>query len=503
MHELNEIILQINSIADEISAIIWGKILIVLLVGTGLYFSVLTRLVQVRLFAHTIGLFKYSRDGGEELLHGVSSFQALATSLAARVGTGNLAGVAIAITVGGPGAIFWMWVTALVGMATAFIESCLGQVYKISGKYPGQFRGGPAYYIERGLRSRTWGVIFALCLLAAYGFAFNALQANTIADAVTNSLNLDSQWTGLILVLITAPIIFAGVHRVAQVSEVVVPFMAIGYILIGLYILATNITAVPAALLVIYKSAFGLDQAVGGILGGLSAALLNGVKRGLFSNEAGMGSAPNIAAAATTDPNHPAVQGLMQMFGVFIDTLLICTVTAVIIILAGPDFYHVTGAVDSARGIVLTQSALAHFVGHWGVHFITVAVFFFAFTSILGNYSYGESNISYIVPERALKPTLFVFRLAVLGIIYAGSVAGLETVWNYGDLTMGLMAIINLSAILLLGGLALRILRDYDHQRKTKPITQIQFNPADFPGLEERVDPEAWPTPPQSTQSNA
>ncbi|MBV7435315.1 alanine:cation symporter family protein [Cardiobacteriaceae bacterium TAE3-ERU3] len=480
----------IHELVGSINGVLWGKVLVVLLVGAGLYFSVLTRVVQVRLFAHTIGLIKHSRNGGG-LEHGVSSFQALATSLAARVGTGNLAGVAIAISVGGPGAVFWMWVTALVGMATAFIESTLGQVYKVAGENPGQFRGGPAYYIERGLKQRWLGIIFAICLLIAFGFAFNAAQANTIADALQTSLGWDTKWVGIGLVLLIAPIIFSGIHRVGQVSEVIVPLMALGYILIGLFVVITHIADVPAALLVIYKSAFGLDQVAGGVFGGLAAAMLNGIKRGLFSNEAGMGSAPNIAAAATTVPKHPAVQGFMQMFGVFVDTLVICTVTAVIIILAGPEFYN-PGS-DDVQGITLTQNALSTFVGDWGVHYITIALFFFAFTSVLGNYSYGESNIAYIAGRRNANIAIIVFRCCVLGVVYLGSVADLSTVWDYADLAMGMMALINLVAILLLGSLALRVLKDYERQIKTKGIMDLSFNPANFPIIGRGVDPKAWP----------
>lgn len=485
---MTELLASIHAFVDSANGLLWGKVLIVLLIGAGLYFSVLTRFVQVRMFAHTVGLIKHSRSGGG-LDHGVSSFQALATSLAARVGTGNLAGVAIAITVGGPGAVFWMWITALVGMATAFIESTLGQVYKVAGDKPGQFRGGPAYYIERGLKQRWLGIVFAICLLIAFGFAFNAAQANTIADALSTTMSWDVKWIGLGLVLLIAPIIFSGVHRVGQVSEIIVPLMALGYILIGIFVLLSNLSEVPAALVVIYKSAFGLDQAAGGILGGLAAAMLNGIKRGLFSNEAGMGSAPNIAAAATTVPKHPAVQGFMQMFGVFVDTLLICTVTAVIIILAGPEYYVVEGV----KGISLTQNALSSFIGDWGAHYITIALFFFAFTSVLGNYSYGESNIAYIAGERNADLAIIIFRFAVLGVVYLGSVADLSVVWDYADLAMGMMALINLIAILLLGHLALRVLKDYERQIQVKGIMQLDFNPANFPVIGQGVDPKAWP----------
>ncbi|UJF24012.1 alanine:cation symporter family protein [Suttonella sp. R2A3] len=484
-----DFIASIHGYVDIANGLLWGKVLIVLLIGAGLYFSVLTRFVQVRMFAHSIGLIKHSRSGGG-LEHGVSSFQALATSLAARVGTGNLAGVAIAITLGGPGAVFWMWITALVGMATAFIESTLGQVYKVAGEKPGQFRGGPAYYIERGLKQRWLGIVFAICLLIAFGFAFNAAQANTIADALNETMGWDVKWIGIGLVLLVAPIIFSGVHRVGQVSEVIVPLMALGYILIGMFILITNLDKVPGALMVIYKSAFGLDQAVGGFFGGLAAAMLNGIKRGLFSNEAGMGSAPNIAAAATTVPKHPAVQGFMQMFGVFVDTLLICTVTAVIIILAGPEYYVAEGV----KGITLTQNALSSFIGSWGAHYISIALFFFAFTSVLGNYSYGESNIAYIAGERNANVAVIIFRFLVLGVVYLGSVADLSQVWAYADLAMGMMAVINLIAILLLGHLALRVLKDYERQIQSKGIMQLDFNPANFPVIGKGVDPKAWPT---------
>ncbi len=343
-----------NRLVDGGNGLLWGSVLIYLLIGAGLYFTVMTRGIQFRHFGHMFKLLRHSREGDG----GISSFQALSTSLASRVGTGNLAGVAVALYLGGAGAIFWMWMTALVGMATSFVESTLAQAYKVDHGDQ-TFRGGPARYIERGLGLRWLAVLFSICLIIAFGLAFNSVQANSIAQAMQEAFAVPTWAMGLVLVVVVAPIIFGGLKSIARVAELVVPLMALLYLLLAVTVVLLNIGDLPAALGTIIKSAFGLEQAAGGAVGyAVAQAIMNGIKRGLFSNEAGMGSAPNAAATATTHPNHPAAQGFIQMLGVFLDTLVICTATAAIIIMAGPELL----ASDEANGIQLTQIALS---GTW------------------------------------------------------------------------------------------------------------------------------------------
>ncbi|MDO4426579.1 MAG: alanine/glycine:cation symporter family protein [Moraxella sp.] len=464
----------------------WYGLIVFLLVGGGIYFTLVTRFAQVRYFGHMWKLLKLSGQGRKE--GGISSYEALMTSLAARVGTGNLAGVAIAIYLGGAGAVFWMWVTAILGMATSFVESALAQAYKVPHT-DGVFRGGPAYYIERGLKQRWLAVLFSLCLLVAFGLAFNGVQANTIAAANLEAFGIPTWASGLGLVLLTAPIIFGGMKSVARVAGKIVPLMAILYILLALYIILTNLTALPSAIALIFKSAFGLEQAAGGVVGyTVAQAMINGIKRGLFSNEAGMGSAPNAAAAAKTHPNHPAVQGFMQMLGVFIDTLVICTATASIVILSG-----VVDPSSEQTGIALTQLALSKFVGEFGVIFVAIAIFFFSFTTIIANYSYGESNIEFLAGNKNSKTAMMGLRIALLLMVYIGAVANLTAIWNFADLTMGIMAIINLVAIVWLSPVALRVLKDYERQIKAGvPLTEIRFDPDNFPKLKSEANRDAW-----------
>lgn len=464
----------------------WFGLLVFILIGAGLFFTVATRFIQIRHFGHMWKLLRTSGQGRKD--GGISSFEALMTSLAARVGTGNLAGVAIAVYIGGPGAVFWMWMTAIVGMSTSFIESTLAQAYKVPHN-DNVYRGGPAYYIEKGLGQRWMAILFSLCLLVAFGLAFNGVQANTIAQATNEAFGIPTWATGLVLVALVAPVVFGGLRSVARVAGKVVPVMAILYILLAVFIIVTNFTQFPAAIALIFKSAFGFEQAAGGVLGyGIAQAMINGIKRGLFSNEAGMGSAPNAAATAKSHPDHPAVQGFMQMLGVFIDTLVICTATAAIIILSGV----IDPNVDQ-EGIQLTQLALSRYVGDLGVYFIAIAIFFFAFTSIIANYSYGESNLEFMSGEKSAKIAIMVFRFLVLGMVFIGSVASLPAIWNFADLSMGLMALINLVAIVLLSPVALRILRDYERQVKEgKTPEQITFNPDNFVKLKDEVNRDAW-----------
>lgn len=487
-----------NSLVNYGVSIIWGNndwliannpwygLLMFVLIGAGLYFTVVTRFIQFRHFGHMWKLLRVSNQGRKN--GGISSFEALMTSLAARVGTGNLAGVAIAIYLGGPGAVFWMWMTALVGMSTSFIESTLAQAYKVPHN-DNVYRGGPAYYIEKGLGKRWLAIFFSLCLLVAFGLAFNGVQSNTIAQATNEAFGVPTWMTGLILVALVAPVVFGGLRSVARIAGKIVPIMAILYILLALFIIITNLSQFPAAIALIVKSAFGFEQAAGGVIGyGIAQAMINGIKRGLFSNEAGMGSAPNAAATAKSHPDHPAVQGFMQMLGVFMDTLVICTATAAIIILSG-----VVDPNVEQEGIQLTQLALSQYVGDLGIIFVAIAIFFFSFTSIIANYSYGESNLEFISGAKNAKVVIMIFRFMVLGMVFIGAIASLPAIWNFADLSMGMMALVNLVAILLLSPVALRILRDYERQIKEgKSGTQIKFDPDDFVKLKDEANRDAW-----------
>ncbi|MBK3496264.1 alanine:cation symporter family protein [Viridibacillus sp. YIM B01967] len=457
----------IESFVNETNNILWKYILIILLIGSGLYFTLGTKFVQFRLFGEMFRLILEKKEKDE----GVSAFQAFTISTASRVGTGNITGVALAIGVGGPGAIFWMWIIAIIGMATAFIESALAQVYKV--RDGNSFRGGPAYYMEKALGQRKLAIVFSILLTLSFGFIFNAVQSNTIATSVGEAFNIHPYIIGLILVVLTAMIIFGGVHRIVKVTQVIVPLMAVFYILIALYVVATNLSEIPGVFSLILSQAFGFKEAAGGAIG---VAIMQGVRRGLFSNEAGMGSVPNAAATAST--SHPAKQGLVQSLGVFFDTIIICSATAFIIILAG---LYSTGADD---GIVLTQNSFAVHVGSWAPYFIAIAIIFFAFSSIVGNYYYGETNIEFM---NAHKGWLTGYRLLVLGMVMFGSIAKVSLVWNLADLFMGLMAMLNIVIIILLGKIAFRVLDDFTMQRKKGK--NPTFYAKSIPGLK---NTECW-----------
>ena len=466
------------NLIDQVSKFLYTYVLVYLLVAAGLYFSVRTRFVQFRYFRRMLGQLFNSRVGNG----GISSFQAFCVGLASRVGTGNIAGVAIALTVGGPGAIFWMWMVALIGMATALIEATLAQIFKVRAP-DGTFRGGPAFYIERGLNSRPGGILFAVLLVFTFGFAFNMVQANAIADVLSSSHNVEVHYTTIGLVLLAAPVLFGGVRRVAKVAEIVLPLMALAYVLLALVIIALNIGNLPHAFAEIIGGAFGLQQIAGGFTGGIAAAMLNGVKRGLFSNEAGMGSAPNVAATATV--SHPVKQGLIQSLGVFVDTMIICTATALIILVSGPEIYDPHSPTKMA-GASLTASAIAASLGPWTTWLMTVLVFVFAFSSVLGNYVYAVINLFFLgVKERGI----FVFRIAVLAAIAIGAVAKLGTVWDFADISMGFMAIVNLIAIVLLGKWAFAALRNYHLQAEAGENPEFVAAEAELPG---HLDGDIW-----------
>ncbi len=461
--------------------ILWGYVLIYLLLGVGIYFTIRTGFIQIRHFGHMFSILKNSHKSDKS---GISSFQALCTSLAARVGTGNLTSVAIALTAGGPGAIFWMWVVAIIGMATSLIESTLAQLYKTKDD-EGNYRGGPAYYMTKGLNMRWMGVLFAIFLIIAFGLVFNAVQANSIAQAAASAFNFDPLYVGIGLVVMSGFIIFGGLRWIARVAELVVPIMAIAYLLLAFWVVADHFERLPEVFMLIFKSAFGLQEAAAGAIGyGISQAMTQGIQRGLFSNEAGMGSAPNAAASATPYPPHPASQGYIQMLGVFMDTLVICSATAVIILSSGVlDNYQ-----DGINGIQLTQLALSSTVGGWGSTFIAVAIFFFAFTSIIANYAYAESNMIFL--GRNHMTGLFLLRSAVLAMVMFGALAEMPLVWKMADLSMGLMAVTNLIAIILLSGVALKLIKDYNQQRQAGVLPT--FNIRQYPELQNDIEQGIW-----------
>ena len=441
----------LNEYLGSLNNFMYTYILIFLLIGSGVYFTIRTGFVQIRRIGDVMRILKEkSRD--DDGVKQVSSFQALMISTASRVGTGNIAGIAAAIATGGPGAVFWMWLMAVIGGASAFIESTLAQLYKV--KDGDSFRGGPAYYIQRGIGKRWLGCLFSVFLIACFAYGFNGLQTYNIATAIKFYIpDFDnSMWPmiiGIIMAALTGLVIFGGVHRIGFITSVIVPIMAGGYILIGLVMIFTHLSAVPGVFKEIFSQAFDAQAIVGGFAG---SAVVTGIKKGLFSNEAGMGSAPNAAGSAAG--SHPAKQGLIQTLSVFPATLVICSTTAMILMVSG---------VPVSQDITYVQDAVSGTFGPIGILFITIAIFFFAFSSLVGNYYYTESNLRFIKDDKRL---LFVFRLTCLAAIFLGAQASFDTVWNLADILMGCMAIVNIFAILVLGNQALKVLADYDRQRK-------------------------------------
>ena len=445
----------LNDILGQINDLMYTYLLLFLLLGTGLYFSIRSRFAQVRLMKEGFRILTEKAEVGDGKRQ-VSSFQALMISTASRVGTGNIAGIATAIAAGGPGAVFWMWVMAVIGSASAFIESTLAQVYKTKdGK---DFRGGPSYYMEKALGKRWMGVLFSVLLIICFAYGFNGLQSYNMSSALEYYIPGYSESSypmivGLILAGGTGLIIFGGVHRIGFITSVMVPIMAGAYLLMGLFTIVTHLPQLPGIFAMILSEAFDFQAIFGGMAG---SAVVIGIKRGLFSNEAGMGSAPNAAASASV--SHPAKQGMVQVISVFIDTLLICSATAMMLLLSG-----VQGEAGVLDGIPFVQKAISANVGTWGIHFITASIFAFAFSSLIGNYYYAESNILFIKNNKVL---LFVFRCTCLLAVFLGAQADFSLVWNLADITMGCMAIVNIIAILLLGNIALKVLKDYETQKK-------------------------------------
>ena len=464
----------LQNIINAVNDVLWTYVLIAMLIGCAVYFTWRTRFVQFRNLREMLRLLTESAPKSNDGTRQVSSFQAFAVSIASRVGTGNLAGVATAIAVGGAGAVFWMWLIALLGSVNAFVESTLAQLYKRKDK--DSFIGGPAYYMQYGLGKRWMGILFAVLIAITFGFAFNSVQSNTICAAWEHAFGIDHTWMGLGLTVTTLFIIFGGIHRIATVSSWLVPIMAVGYIILALGIVIYNITEIPAVLGHIVRSAFGWEQAIGG---GMGAAVMQGIKRGLFSNEAGMGSAPNVAATATV--SHPVKQGFIQALGVFTDTLVICTCTAFIILVSNPS------PDASLNGIQLTQAAFTEQVGSLGSVFVAIAILLFAFSSIIGNYYYGESNIRFISRSPIY---LWIYRVLVGAMVMCGAVMSLDLAWSLADVTMGLMTICNLIAIVLLSRQVLWLLRDYTAKMR-KGISSPTFNKAEMPEPM-RHDVECW-----------
>ena len=455
----------ITEIVSFVNMVLWGdgQVLIYMLLIAGVWFSVRLKLIQILDFKHMFSLLKGS---GKSDPSGISSFQALCTSLSARVGTGNLAGVAVAISLGGAGAIFWMWVIAILGMATGYAESVLGQVYKIKDDN-GQYRGGPAYYIKQGLNNSWFAIIFALCLFFGYGFVFSAVQANTITDALSNSYGIDTFHSGLAIIMLAALIVMGGLRAIARFAEWIVPFMGIAYISVALVITIINFQLLPDVIIDIVKSAFGLQEAGAGAF---AAAVKNGIQRGLYSNEAGSGSVPHAAASATPHPNHPASQGYIQMLGVFIDTMILCTCTAFIILLAGHG--NETGQME---GIRLTQTAMESHLGAYGGDFVAAAISLFAFTSVVANYAYGESNLHMFKLDNKYGRAFYT--TGYLAMILWGSMAAVPKVWAMADMALGLMTVVNIIAIVLLTPTIVAVTKDYNEKRKNK--LKMDFMEAD------------------------
>ncbi|MFV0265479.1 MAG: alanine/glycine:cation symporter family protein [Kluyvera sp.] len=468
-----------------ISEILWGSVMIYLLLGCGIWFTWRTGYIQFRYIRQFSKSLKRSLKPGDG---GLTSFQVLCISLAARVGSGNLAGVALAITVGGPGAVFWMWVAAIIGMASSFAECSLAQLYK-ERDASGQFRGGPAWYMTRGLGMRWMGVLFSLFLLLAYGLIFNIVQANSTAHALKYAFDIPRSVTGVVMAFLALLVIMRGLKGVARLSQWLVPLMALVWVVTCLLISLWHIVEMPAIINMIIRSAFGWQEAAAGAVGySVSQAITSGFQRSMFSNEAGMGSTPNAAAAAASFPPHPAAQGIVQMIGVLIDTIVICSASAMVVLLAG----HGTRT-TGYDGIQLIQHAMSVLVGHWGASFVALVMVMFAFTSIVANYVYAENNLIFL---RCNKPwAIWLLRIGTLLMVVMGSQLSLPVVWQLADVIMALMAITNLSAILLLSPVVKIIALDYLRQRKLG-VTPV-FDPDYYPEIARQLAPESWDQPPR------
>lgn len=461
----------LQQVLTHFNDFLWTYVIVLVLICCAVYFTIRTGFVQFGMIGEMFHVLTHPERKKEDGQKHISSFEAFVVALASRIGTGNLAGVATAIYVGGPGSVFWMWIIALLGSASAFIESTLAQLYK--RKAEDSYIGGPAYYMKYGLGKGWMGVLFAILMMVTFGLAYNSVQSNTICAAWNQAFGINTTVMGIILTALTLIIIFGGIHRIAKFSSAVVPLMAIAYLLLALGIMAVNITSLPHVFAMIFKGAFGWDQAFGGALG---VTVIQGIKRGLFSNEAGEGSAPNAAATATV--SHPVKQGLIQALGVFTDTLVVCSCTAFIILVSGVD-------ITASNGIQLTQDALTAEIGALGNPFIAIVIWLFAFSSIIGNYYYGEANVLYITKK---KGYLYAYRIIVSAVVMIGSLITLDLAWCFADLTMACLALCNLIAITMLSKQAVFLLKDYRKQRRAgqDPV----FSKDKMPEIAEKI--ECW-----------
>ncbi|WOH36815.1 alanine/glycine:cation symporter family protein [Thalassotalea fonticola] len=467
----------ISEIVNSINNVLWGQgqILIYLLIFAGCWFSFKLRFVQLLQFKYMFTVMKGSTQSDKS---GISSFQALCTGLSARVGTGNLAGVAMAISLGGSGAVFWMWVIALLGMATGFAESVLGQLYKVRDDNH-EFRGGPAYYIRAGLNKPWLAIVFAICLFLGYGLTFSAMQANTIAEALNNTFTIPTQYSGAVIVLLAGSIVIGGMRSIARFAELVVPFMGLAFVGTALIITLMNIQLLPAMFIDIFSSAFGLTEAGAGALG---AAIKNGIQRGLYSNEAGAGSVPHAAAGATPVPNHPVAQGYVQMLGVFLDTMVLCSCTAVVILLSD---INISGEME---GISMTQNAMTSHFGVGGNYFVAAAITLFAFTSVVANYAYAESNLHLFKLDN--KAGRLLYTSVYLIMVFWGASATLKQVWSLADMALGLMTLVNIYAIVLLTPTIVNITQDYLAKLKINDQPSFSLDDVEIQGKTEK---DVWP----------
>ncbi|MFB7139374.1 alanine/glycine:cation symporter family protein [Gottfriedia sp. NPDC056225] len=439
-----------TELVTVINDYLWAKLIVILLVAIGLFLTAYLGFIQFKFFPEMVRLLADGRNK-DKSKKTVSSLQAFMIGMAARIGTGNIAGVATAVALGGPGAVFWMWLMALIGSASAFVESTLAQLYKV--KDGSSWRGGPAYYMEKALGNRKLGVIFSILITLSFGLIFNAVQANTIAASINNEFGVNTKTTAIVLGIITALIIFGGVHSVAKFSTVLVPIKAGVYIILAIWVMISNFDILPNVFGAIFSEGiFTFKQMFGGVMG---AAVLHGIRRGLFSNEAGMGSAPN--AAATADVTHPVKQGFIQALGVIVDTFIICSSTAMIVLVSG--VYKTT----ELTGIPLTQESLRASLGDFAATFVSISVFLFALSTIMGNYYYGESNISFM---KHSKKSIYLYRFAVIGMVLFGALYNAELIWSLADIFMGLMVIVNLYAITRLAKVVKALLKDYISQKK-------------------------------------
>lgn len=441
--------------------IIWSNAFIILCIVTGLYFSFRTSFLQVRYFKEMIKLL-FTEGSNDK---GVSPFQAFSIAIAGRVGVGNIAGVATAIAMGGPGAIFWMWFIAFIGSASAFIEATLGQVYKENKN--GEYRGGPAFYLEKGLGKKWYAYLFAAVTMISCVLFLPGVQANAIATSMNHAFNFKVEYVGIGIGVLLAITVFGGAKKIGKIAEIIVPFMAGAYILMALIIIFMNISAVPSVFKLIFSSAFNMEATFSGIFG---MAIAWGVKRGIYSNEAGQGTAPHAAAAAAT--SHPAKQGLVQAFSVYVDTLFVCTATALMILFTGK--YNVKNPnggfiVENLPGVeegsAFTSQAIAVHFPSIANEFVAIALMLFAFTTIMAYYFIAESNLIYLMKNKKSKLLVWVLRIIILASIYYGTISSAGAAWAIGDIGVGMMAWINIIGILLLGNIALKVLKDYDQQR--------------------------------------